>query len=648
MTIWAYYPGLAGPFLFDDWANLPALGEYGKINHWQAFWRYLTSGTADPTGRPIALLTFLIDANDWPADPQHFKYTNLMIHLLNGLLLLWLLLRLGTAISLPSHQNIGAAILATNLWMLHPLFVSTTLYVIQREAMLVATWVLIGLHSYLYGRCHLSQSSWRGIIWMTFGITIGTLLGVLSKANGILLPLFAWLMDSILIKPKFPLPQSSIWRWWLRIFVILPSILLLGWLFQQGINTFTSDLPNRPFTGIERLLTEPRVLVNYLLLLFFPRPYTSGLFNDAYPISSHLWQPWTTLLAIVLLSTLPVICWVKRKKWPVFSFSLLFFLAGHLLESTVIPLELYFEHRNYVPALFLFWPIALGLFTSKTLSSPVRTCLIIGCIIILATFTRTRSTIWGDGAYQALTWARINPLSSRAQTQAALHEMKSGMYEAAADRLTKALRQHPNSVQIALNLLSARCGIGKVTRKDLDQAAYALSHAQVGKEILFNWMLDVVQHYSATYCQGLDHLALERLLQATEINPAATEKGWQQNIFHLRGILALQQSHPQRAAEYFKQAIKIDPYAGIILREAAIMGSHSCPELGLEILTMSRRYLKPSPETSLGMARIHEWLLKKGSYWEREYRHLYHTLTNDIKAYHDPMCPQINTISNDN
>src|SRR4051812_24632122 len=138
-TWWVYRPGLTGVFLFDDYANLPALGAYGPIDDTTTFLRYITSGHADPTGRPLALLSFLVDARDWPADPAPFKRTNLLLHLLNGALLGWLLLRLGEALVLDARRAAVAAVFGSALWLLHPLLVSTVLYVVQREAMLPAT-----------------------------------------------------------------------------------------------------------------------------------------------------------------------------------------------------------------------------------------------------------------------------------------------------------------------------------------------------------------------------------------------------------------------------------------------------------------------------------------------------------------------------
>ena len=103
ITLCVYKPGLSGTFLFDDYANLPSLGNYGPVDNWTTFTHYITSGAADPTGRPLTLLSFLVDANDWPADPYPFKYTSVLLHLLNGALLTWLLLRLGRALGRPQH-----------------------------------------------------------------------------------------------------------------------------------------------------------------------------------------------------------------------------------------------------------------------------------------------------------------------------------------------------------------------------------------------------------------------------------------------------------------------------------------------------------------------------------------------------------------
>ncbi|MFT4047010.1 MAG: hypothetical protein QM661_09980, partial [Solimonas sp.] len=361
---WAYAPGLHGAFLFDDFGNLPALGASGPVDHWPTFWRYITSGEADPTGRPLALLSFLIDAHDWPADPYPFKRTNLVLHMLNGLLL-WQLLRTlgGTLAPAPEAraQVERAAALGMAFWLLHPLFVSTTLYIVQREAMLPATCALAGLLAWLHGRSLYTHGRMaRSTLWMALGLGGGTLLGVMSKANGALLPVYALLIEGLVLRGAQPIPTPAARRYrrWLALLAGLPACAVLAYLGLEGGRLIVHGIgPARPWTLPQRLLTEPGIVLGYLRLLLLPRSYTAGLFNDQIQAAQGLWSPPGTALTLAALLALAGFAVAVRKRWPIVSLALLFFLAAHLVESTTIPLELYYEHRNYVPALLLFWPL---------------------------------------------------------------------------------------------------------------------------------------------------------------------------------------------------------------------------------------------------------------------------------------------------
>ncbi len=250
-----------------------------------------------------------------------------------------------------------AALLGASLWMLHPLFVSTTLYIVQREAMLPATFELIGLLLWLRGRrLILSGRHKRGIAWMLAGLGGGTLLALLSKADGALLPLFALVIEWTLLRrpvvgrikeqgdgsaclpavnlssrkqaapslallePPYELryvpagragtlralrprdedigdersvavPGSRISRrvyaWTLGILAGIPTLALLAFLAARyGPALIHGTSVGRPWTIGQRLLTEPRVLLDYLRLLWIPRPFTSGLFNDQFAAST--------------------------------------------------------------------------------------------------------------------------------------------------------------------------------------------------------------------------------------------------------------------------------------------------------------------------------------------------------------------------
>ncbi|HVX57084.1 MAG TPA: hypothetical protein VHA37_05100, partial [Candidatus Saccharimonadales bacterium] len=176
----AYRPGIDGAFLLDDFSNLSVLSTWGPVTHWDAFWRYVTSGSADPTGRPLPLLSFLIDARDWPAAAAPFKYTNILLHLLNGVLLCWAMLKIARRRGLTGQRGATTALIGSGIWLLHPLFVSTTLYVVQREAMLPTTFTFIGFICWCSGRDAFDAGRvGRAIVWMTAAAWLCTLLATL-------------------------------------------------------------------------------------------------------------------------------------------------------------------------------------------------------------------------------------------------------------------------------------------------------------------------------------------------------------------------------------------------------------------------------------------------------------------------------------
>ncbi len=502
-----YWPGLSGGFLFDDFVNLPALGAYGPVDNATAFWRYVTSGNADPTGRPLALLSFLVDAHTWPADPWPFKRTNVLLHLFNGALLFALLKWIG-AVLVKSGDVAGAraarwaAVVGAGLWLLHPLLVSTTLYIVQREAMLPATFVLLGLLGYLAGRRRAIEGRASGIWISTASIAICTVLGVLSKANGALLPMFAWVLEALLLGPAAPVAHAATaarFRMMKRIVLVLPSIAVFAWLAYAGAKGFivgTAEA-HRPWTLGERLLTETRILVDYLALLWIPHPYSRGLFNDGYAISTGLLSPPSTLFCAVLLVALAAFAFAARRRCAALSAAILFFFAGHLMESSVIPLELYFEHRNYVPAMLMFWPLArwlcaaqpaAGIDTDRSSLHALRRMMALALPLLFASLTFFATRLWGNVAEQGLLWAALNPESPRAQAYAAQIEMARGHPDAAEARLRRVLAANPDELQIALNLVEARCEQSALALADLVAAATSLRTTRKLDRLAFDWI----------------------------------------------------------------------------------------------------------------------------------------------------------------
>jgi protein O-mannosyl-transferase len=674
MTWIIYAPGLHGSFLFDDFANLPPLGATGPVDNWPSFWRYITSGIADPFGRPLTLLTFLFDAHDWPADPYPFKRTNVILHLINGALLALLLRRLGhEGFRSTDRRRLDlAAIVGAGFWLLHPLFVSTTLYVVQREAMLPATFTLLGLLTWLHGRRSIQGGhTLHGLIWVVLGLGGCTFLGVLSKANGILLPALALVVEHAFLRKtaaQFRVAsdhnggkEMRLYKGAMLLVAWLPTSLVAGYLLEQGWSGLTRGISSlRPWTLGQRLLTEPRVLLDYLDLLWLPRPFTPGLFNDHIQASTSLFSPATTLPALILVFALIAGAWLLRRRQPTWSLAILFFFVGQSLESSTVAIELYFEHRNYLPAMLMFWPLALWLCGVRWHIRAETQCelptrihdseaviptvsnshaegwgyakLALATVLLagIGLMTHARASLWGNVHDQALLWAKLNPDSPRAQANAAQIEMQSGDPAGAAKRLREPFAKAPEQVQLALNLLGAECQTGRIEASTLIASREALRTARDPGSLLTSWFERAIGQLNHPPCPQLTDETVSGLLQAGLANPyLATNSGRQQDLHYLQGYLALIQHNPNLALTNFNKALDMQVRPSAALKQAALLGSSGFPRQGLSHLDHLEAEPQQAYSPGFGMPRIHDWVLQHQQYWPKELARLRATLRDD-------------------
>lgn len=644
-TTWlAYQPGLAGGFLFDDFANLPSLGDMGRIDNGAALARYLTSGTADPLGRPIAVASFLVDAQDWPAPPFPFKRTNVLLHLINGSLLYLVLLAVGRQ-AMPEtsrHRVAAAAWVTAALWTLHPLFVSTTLYIVQREAMLPATFTLLGILAWVQARRRLGEDNiLAAMVFAAIGLGLCTALATLSKVNGILLPTLILAIDYTVLSRAGDLSRKALRSYRSLLLACRLVTIIIGMaLVYVAISSAINGLSHRPWTEVQRLLTEPRILWQYLGQLWMPHPYTAGVFNDAVTISSDALHPWTTIPAILALFSAIAGAILSRKQWPLIACAVLFFFAGHLLESTSIPLELYFEHRNYLPAMLLFWP--LGVWLTGANQRPgessrlfptlaVRYAIATVLIASMAVMTRANANVWGDIDHQASLWAELNPESARAQVGAAQEELRRGAADKAVARLAPMLQDRPAEVQIAFNLIAAHCALGDLRPEHLSAARLAISTAIDPGTLIVSWFDRTIPAAKNGECTHLDLNALTALAQAG-LGNSQLPAGRRQDLEHVLGTIALTLNRTDEALMHFNRALALDPREPAALMQAAELGSSGHPELGLRHLTFFDKLHATPQAASPGMPAIHAWVLRRQHYWPRERARLEATLRADMAS----------------
>jgi protein O-mannosyl-transferase len=501
------------------------------------------------------------------------------------------------------------------IWLLHPLFVSTTLYIVQREAILPTTFTLLGLLGYLRGRIDFATNPGRGMAWMIAGIVAGTAFALMCKANGILLPLLAWVIEACVLRRRLmPAP-----RWFVPLFLAIPTLVIIAYVFSR-LTSLHTVIPSRGWTIAERLMTEPRVLLDYLHLLAVPRVLSTGLYNDGYTVSRTLLDPSTTLPAMLIVGAMLIVAIAVRRRAPALSCALLFFFAGHLLESSTIPLELYFEHRNYLPTLLLFWPLGRALAAWKV-PPAIRALAVASLFGLCALTTWQRATLWGDPDRLTALWAQQNPASSRALATTAIHRMRAGDFASARALLDALGRERPYDLQIALNRVNALCGTGGLGPSDIRGVAEAFERSPGGGQLMHKWLSRAIEIAHSGVCPTLNDAVITAWLAAAQRNPImARIAGRRQDLRSLSGRLALARGDHAGALLAFNQALDEAPSPDVAAMQAAWLATEGRYR---EALAHLDHYdaVCASNTTPHGwnMRRIHAWVLQRQGYWDREF-----------------------------
>lgn len=592
IVFFAYLPGLYGPFLFDDFANLNKLGDLGGVRDWETFRAFVFGGTSGPTGRPISLLTFLLNAQDWPADPFWFKATNLVAHLLCGFFLWLVCFQLLSFLSVESKARDlqFIALFVAGFWLLHPFLVSTTLYAVQRMAQLAALFCFLGLAGYLFGRRRLECSVSSGYAWMTVSIVAATLLATFSKENGVLLPVLILMMELTVFASLPSVRQLD--RSWKLIFLILPTmavIAYLSWRFFRADPWQVSSY--RGFSLVERLMTEGRILVEYLRQWFFPRLYTAGVFHDQYPVSTGLLNPVSTLLSLMFHALVLALAFAYRKKYALASFGVLFFYAGHLIESTTISLELYFEHRNYLPAAFLILPVGYAIF--NRLDGAVGKSLALILLFTLAAFTRYSAEIWSDYDQMVLSWANKSKDSVRAQQQASMIYYNRGREDVAIGIANDYLERHPDDYYMQLWKVTIGCRSGKIGAADIkrlqllaSKSTYDLREFKLHELFTDSYILE---QCSALKGSDVEKVLANLLLVSNNANPRSARYS---QIHYLLGKTYVHAGALDDAMSHFRKSLSSRPNPDSAMSIAALLASKGYFQQALVLSEVAEGYIR--------------------------------------------------------
>lgn len=551
LTVFVYWVGLHGPFLLDDQNNLYIIDRWLQGN--ASIRDVLLGGQSGISSRPVSMASFVLGAWLAGSDPFTYKLGNLLIHLLNGVVAYALVRQIAQRDDrLRPNAAIIAALVAA-LWLLHPLHASTVLYAVQRMAQLSALFLLLGMWFYIVMRERLEQ---RPTPTMGLTLFVGTVAllatGFMAKENAVLLPALCLILELGYFSRT---ARPAAVRWFFALLLWLP---LLAGLFAFALapGRLLGGYLKRDFDLTERLLSEARALCDYLWLTVAPNPPRMGVYTDDFVTSTGLLSPPTTLAAIIVLAAITFTAWHLRRRIPALFVGWGIFLVGHALESTLIPLELYFEHRNYLPMLGILYALvglaaaagdrlrAVGLRPGR-----IGAVLAVGILALYAFGTHGRARVWSTPESLALSAVASHPYSMRANLTLVKSAFEHGNAALAEDSLARLASADDPRTRASAHLI--RLYFHCLTRHDADPRDLSKAMAVMPPVITTT----EVEYFSTLYfnapqgCGRVTDVSIADALNGM-VNRAQSQSDGEWQKWFLRGTAArfyLRADEPRKA-----------------------------------------------------------------------------------------------------
>lgn len=424
----AIYGGTLGHgFHFDDWNNIE--------NNPNIRMRELSLAGLQKAGfneyslqRPVAYITFALNYFFHGLDVRGYHVVNILIHLLSAVLLYaFVRSTLGIASLRERYGEPGAIAFFTALiWLVHPVQTQSVTYIVQRMNSMGGMFFIMAMWFYVKART--ADRRGIGALFVSASFIAG-LLAFGSKENTVTLPFIILLYEWYF----FQVPGARISG--KRLLQVLAAGVLLAaiafLLTGNGpVDRFIAGYDQRPFTLGQRLLTEPRVILHYISLLFYPHPARLNFEYD-FPVSASLFTPVTTLLSLGALAGFVSVAVFLARKNRLSSFCILWFLGNLAIESSIIPLEIIYEHRLYLPSMTGIFLIVL--FLHQTIKNKKAVCICLATVAVLFSFwTYERNKVWQDELSLWSDCRQKSPGNPRVNLSLGLEYFKQGRLDEAA------------------------------------------------------------------------------------------------------------------------------------------------------------------------------------------------------------------------
>ncbi len=463
---WSYSNTFQSPFVLDDFHSFiedPNL----YLKNFSIDTLKQLADTKFGTLRVIPLATFALDHYLMNGSIAQYHITNIAIHLLVTFTFFFFIKAL---LSTPKGEkslfiidNRFYIVFATVLWSLNPIQTNAVTYVVQRMTSIATLFYLSSITLYINGR--INHKPIKKKLFYIFSV-IAAILAFLSKENTATLPFALLLVEFLFISPAGLGSFIKKLKWYHYSVIVILLLTLLP-LLETPLNYILKGYDTRHFTLSERLLTESRIILHYISLLMLPLPGRMNLEYDI-ALSTSFLSPPTTIFSIVVLCLLLFFAFHLRKRIPLLSFGIIWFFLNLLIESSMVPLELAFEHRLYLPsagfflALIALLDYGFARLQFRKSRQEINTLFVVGMIILSSCsslLTTVRNNDWRDSHSIYYDCIKKAPNKPRAYTNLGVVLGREGKHEESIKVSEKAIllgrSKYENHFKTANNIIAA-------------------------------------------------------------------------------------------------------------------------------------------------------------------------------------------------
>jgi len=398
--------------------------------------------------RPVANISFALNYYFHGLDVKGYHIVNIIIHLLAGIVLYYFVkITLSIRLARDKFDETWFIPFFTALiWLVHPLHTQSVTYIVQRMNSMAAMFFIMAMLFYVKGR--LTPERVKKVLFFIISF-VAAVLAFGSKENTATLPLFILLYEWYFFQDL----RIKISRKQFFLVAALGGTFALIFYYYLGsspLDRLFPDYGGRPFTMTQRLLTQPRVVLHYISLIFYPEPSRLNLDYD-FPLSYSLVSPITTLLSISVIIGLLGMAIYTAKKNRLYSFCILWFLGNLVIESSTIPLEIIFEHRTYLPSMLVILLFVLFLYQTVK-KKRVLIIFLVSISLLFSYWTYTRNKVWKDEITLNLDCLKKSPNKMRVHHNLAYAYEMHWELEKAIQHYRRAIELNPNNIESRMNL----------------------------------------------------------------------------------------------------------------------------------------------------------------------------------------------------